>query len=158
MLIETKPNVLIMFNDVELSLFVLKCLLLFLFIDWCCTTTAVVVAIFHWMSIRSSSKCLPIYSFYERHSSVAAVANLSHCYCYCNRIWYDMFLSIHKITYTSLSAQAYYFHHLPRHLNQYTYSFQLDECVHFEAPNHCCSQLHPTLDYVEQFDSVKMRQ
>lgn len=62
---------------------------------------------------------------------------------------------IDKITYTSLSVQAYYFHHLPQRLMLYTYSFQLDEYAHSVAPNHCCSQLHPTLDYAEQFDSVK---
>lgn len=60
----------------------------------------------------------------------------------------------YKITYTSLSAQAYYFHRLPRHLMQRMYSCQLDESVRSVMPNHCCSQSHQSSDCAEQFDSV----
>lgn len=60
-------------------------------------------------------------------------------------------------TYTSLSVQRYCFHHLPRHLMQCMYSFRLDECAHFVMLNHCCWLLYPTLDDVEQFDSVYLR-
>lgn len=41
---------------------------------------------------------------------------------------------------------------------RYMYNFQLDECVHFAAPNHCYSQLYPISDYAEQVDSVVMKQ
>lgn len=89
---------------------------------------------------------------------ISIILFAKYCQSIASRLEYLRSLQSHSmpytITYTSLSARAYYFRHLPRRLMQRTNSFQPAECAHFVVPNRCYSLSRPPSGCAERFDSV----